>query len=128
MLPPRSGDDLLDSDDKATREGLRAIDVLRCSATELPEKGEGEAMMLCARRFGGARGPPGTEGLFAIITVRVERLTGGLFMRTLAELEDDEDRLPGLGRSLLVDRLAFRPNEAKKAPVFEVGVGGDNIL
>jgi hypothetical protein len=79
--------------------------------------------------FGGARGPPGIEGLFGIFTGRAVELAGGVFVRCLVPDEEREDAglaVPGFSR--LPDILAFRPREAKNTPALEVGVGGIDLM
>jgi hypothetical protein len=85
------------------------------------------AIIVCERNnlFGGARGPPGTDGLLGILTGRGLGLTGGFFVRSFVPDEEEETGLAVLGFSLFPDdRLAFRPREAKNPPALEEGVGG----
>jgi hypothetical protein len=85
-------------------------------------------MIVCERDclFGGARGPPGTEGALGIFTGRGLGLVGGFFVRSFVPgEEEDETGLAVLGFSLFPDDiLAFRPSEAKNPPVLVEGVGG----
>ena len=78
--------------------------------------------MVCERPtlFGGARGPPGTEGLLGIFTGRG---VGAFFVSFGPDEEDDETGLavPDFSR-FPDDILVFRPREAKNPPVLVVGV------
>lgn len=113
----RESDD--DDDGGVKRDGRREL-----RSEELDEKGE-EAMILCVRsaRFGGARGPPGTDGVFEMKTGRGAALAGGfLTSRVLVDEDELDVKDIGFGRSLLLT-LALRPSDAKKLPVLdEVGL------
>ena len=84
-------------------------------------------MIVCERNalFGGARGPPGIEGLFGIFTGRAVRVAEWVFVECFVPDEEDEETglaVPGFPRP--PDILAFLPREAKNPLALEVGVGG----
>lgn len=73
----RDTDGVDESNDGETDEdvGLLTIELLRRLALEepdCPEKLDGARTIVCARltRLGAARGPPGTDGAFSILTGR----------------------------------------------------------
>jgi hypothetical protein len=115
----------------AKSEGRRAaIEALRSDTDELDENGEEDAAMLCVRsaRFGGARGPPGTEGVLEMRTGRGFMLTGGLLVSRVPVVGGFSEKDIGLGRSRLL-MLALRPSEEKKllAAFDELGLVVPNI-
>jgi hypothetical protein len=76
-------------------------------------------------RLGGARGPPGTDGLLGIFTGRgVEPGLAGVFLLglVLEEEEDDGGLVTAALSPFFPEILALRPREAKKPPVLDVGV------
>lgn len=97
------------------------------SASGLVEKGAGVVMSVWERfnRFGGARGPPGTDGLATILTGRgVDCGCCGCcrFVSTcpyfpllpFSEFEGERAVMPGFSRR--PDTLPLRPSDAKKPP------------
>lgn len=71
--------------------------------------------------FGGARGPPGTEGVLGILTGRGGGLVGVFFVSFVPD--EDETGLAVADFSRFPDDiLVFRPREAKNPPALEVGV------
>lgn len=121
---------IMGSNDKSNMEGRRPKSLLTAV-----EAGGNEGVSFCERWFrrGGARGPPGMVGGL-IILIGLEIIDGdsmclddGESNFPFPEIEDKEpedddiSRLFGLS---FLDRLAFRPNEAKNPALFEMGVEG----
>jgi len=117
------------SNDKSNMEGRRPKSLLT-----VVEAGGNEGVSFCERWFrrGGARGPPGMEGGLMML-MGLEIIDGDSMCLDDGESnlafpevedkgpEDDMSRLFGLS---FLDKLVFRPSEAKNPPLFEMGVKG----
>lgn len=82
-------------------------------------------MIVCDRSilWGGARGPPGTEGLVEMLITRGAGVTGGFLVRSLPPPGEEIGLLLGFA-PLAEVKLAFLPREAKNPPVLIIGVDG----